>query len=564
MGSSRGDWRHRRHMILRGRSMGLWASSLGLAAVAAGLLLLKAPRSESEFVRAPCEAVERTSFAGGERRSLVLLTVDTLRADRIGAYGYEKARTPVMDSLAAEGVRFENATAPIPRTTPALASLLTGLSPQHHGSREVGEPITDGISLATVLCESGYTSLAVSASPVAGPRQKLEVGFAGFLSHKAHAGELNQEVLRLLEETNSSAPIFLWVHYTDPHYKYSPPESWSDQPTAPECRAFTKRVKKAGKVALGRAFVNEGGESQRVLDECGALYDSEIAYVDAQIGSLLAGLRASRWLHDPIIVLTSDHGENLGEDGLYYEHGPSLNDASLRVPLIVSGSGFPTGLVSRSTARLVDVMPTLLSTLGIPASDWPNLDGRDLSPHLLEGRVVPGDETEPAFAESAGALHFAMFSYLRSGRESGLSCLNGSRFSLCEGERSGEEVAAALYDHLADPELSLDVSETHPEVFRRLQEASLRWPPGTARARSIRTSRFKLVEYPLLEGGYRRALFDLHEDPQELENISDQRPEVFGEMGSRLDEWTRELPQPQRVWLSTKELEALRALGYAD
>jgi membrane-anchored protein YejM (alkaline phosphatase superfamily) len=170
------------------------------------------------FTSAPCEreALPRAAGASTPLRDLLLITVDTLRADRLGSYGYRSARTPVIDALAATGIRFEQATTPIPRTSPGIASLMTGLWPHHSGSREVAQPIGAATTLANVLCEAGYTTLAVSANRAAGPDQNFDRGFDSFLNQSANASEVNQQVIGLLEKVRGRSPLFVWVHYVDP------------------------------------------------------------------------------------------------------------------------------------------------------------------------------------------------------------------------------------------------------------------------------------------------------------------------------------------------------------
>jgi arylsulfatase A-like enzyme len=435
--------------------------------------------------------------------------------------------------------------------------LLTGLWPHHHGSREVGQHVRGGKTLATVLCEEGFATLAVSASTVAGPKQGLHRGFAGFVKAHDNAEGVNARTVRLLAEAPVAAPLFLWVHYIDPHFEYRPPRSWRDQPQAPGCRKLMRGIENGE--MKGRVFADDDGAASRVLEECKALYDAEIAYTDAQVGVLLDQLRAAGWLDDALVVFSSDHGENLGEAGLYYEHGPSLHDASLRVPLVMSGPGIPAGVVDRGVARLEDVMPTLLSLLRVPRARWPAMDGVDLSARL-SASGDGADQPRVALAESGGALHRTMFGYLWSGRASGRHCLNGPRYSLC----SAPDEPARLYDRVADPALGTDVSDRYPEIVQRMVAGAAMWSPSRARERTARTPEFKLVESPQLEGGYRRVLYDLHADPGETADVSAAQPEVLRSLGSSLDRWAAELPAGQGAEPPPEEIEALRALGYVD
>jgi arylsulfatase len=532
--------------------------------------------------------------------SLIVITVDTLRADRLGAYGHGAARTPVVDALARRGVRFQHATTPFPRTTPALASMLTGLLPWRHGSREVGQPMSAAIAtVPAILAARGYTTLAVNVNGAAGPAQNLHLGFARFLDHRSFADHtaagVTDAAIALLDEHASGAapaargdaprrdPIFLWVHYIDPHFPYLPPASWTDQPEAAICRDLVERSA-TDLVATAHVRMDLDGAASRALHDCAALYDAEIAFTDFHLGRLLDALRERGWLDGAYVVFTSDHGENLGEDGLFYEHGPSVHDASLRVPLIVAGprvgSRIDTGL-----ARLEDLAPTLLSLAGVAPEQWPAFDGVDLSPRLFRSggdanedtssvtgtedrdgarRRVPSrartrsDGPRAAVAESGAALLPQSFRYLSSGRPGDLQCVNGARFSLCV-EPRGEP---RLYDHVADPFLERDVSREHPEVRDALAAVRQQWAPGAARERTLRTERWKLVETPMPAGGWSAALYDLDADPSETRDVAAERPQLVERMRAELAAAFADAPAPVAHELEPRELEALRALGY--
>ncbi len=158
---------------------------------------------------------------------IVLITVDTLRADHLGCYGYEAAQTPIVDGLAKKGMIFLQAMTPLPRTTPALASVLSGLEPHHHGSREVSQAISSIPLLPELLAQQGYITLGLTANSVAGPRQGLDRGFDRFrIEHTASAEEVNLAALEMLREFPRDVPKFLWVHYFDPHRPYLPPAPW--------------------------------------------------------------------------------------------------------------------------------------------------------------------------------------------------------------------------------------------------------------------------------------------------------------------------------------------------
>jgi arylsulfatase A-like enzyme len=497
------------------------------------------------------------------RPDVVLLTVDTLRADRVGAYGHAAAETPSIDRLAERGLLFLRAATPMPRTTPGLASLLTGLRPHRHGSREVGRSLRgpeEVTLLAELLGRSGYFSVAVSSSGAADPSQGLGRGFDRFVTAAELADRRAEEVadraLRELAEAPRDAPLLLWVHFVDPHAPYEPPPPWGDRAAACPCQELLRLADERGWEA-GHFFSNRDGASSRALESCSALYDAEVAYTDHHLGRVLAGFDETRGLDGAVVVLTADHGENFGEQGLYYQHGPSLHEASLRVPLIVVGPGVPRGRAEERPVGLEDVLPTLLGRLDL---DVPHgLDGRDL--FRYRGlRSFWSDPSAVTYAEAASALMEHNSLYLYSGRSGGLHCFNGPRFSLCT-SRSDE---LRLYDRERDPDFEEDVSARYPDALARLREAAARWQPEEVRERSVRDLRFKLVERPRLSGGYRRLLFDLVEDPAEEVDVARDHPEVVRHLGPLLERFTAELPTHTSWERDVDELEALEALGYLE
>ena len=457
-----------------------------------------------------------------------------------------------MDHLATAGVRFTQATTPFPRTTPALASLFTGLWPHHHGSREIWQPFETGTTLAQSLAARGYATLAVSANPAAGRRQNLDRGFGVFVGADdlpaQTADRVTDAAIELLARVDGGDPIFLWVHYMDPHFPYQPPSEFT-APEAPRCHELMAALRSGG-VKMGHVEADLWGLSSQARADCSDLYDAEVAYTDLRLGRLVAALSAGGHLAGAYVAFTSDHGENLGEDDLWYGHGPSVHDAALRVPLSISGPNIAPG-IDEHAFRLEDLAPTLLGLLGAPS---PPVDGVDLSARLLGGAV-----DEPvAVAEGGSALNVTYFKRIYSGRAHSQSCINGGRFSLCAYPGRG----AHLYDTQADPQLLADVSDGYPAERQALLAASRQWQPEGARERAVRAAPYKLVERPVLEGGYRRALYDLREDEAETRDVSAEHPDLAARLGRALDDWAapRAMPAPS-VGESAK---VLRSLGYID
>lgn len=518
------------------------------------------------LVAAGCTAPAADTAAGtaGELlgRDLILVTVDTLRADAVGAYAEvpaDDSPTPVADELARRGVVFTQATTPFPRTTPALASLLSGRSPKHHGSREVGQPVAEYVPfLSQVLADEGYLGVAVTGNRAAAGHQGFDRGFDAFElvpGDKPTADEITDAALGALEEVPSDRPLFLWVHYVDPHMPYGPLGPASDDSCAEAMAVYEDQP--------SRVFADREGLGRRSLGDCRQRYLGEVRRSDTQIGRLFGALREmGRPPEESLVVFTSDHGENQGEDGLFYEHGPSLHDASLRVPLIVAAPGLKSRVDDRPI-RLEDLPPTLLTLLGVEPENRPPMEGQDLANRLWSGSQ--GEEPVVSVAESGSALHPSYYEALVSGRAGETYCAHDGRWSLCATVGKGEEATTwGLYDHEADPLLETDVAAGNPDKARDLRRQLSTWPPETARLRSARDDRFKLVEIPQREGGRRRALYDLENDPAESRDVSAEHPEVMERLGRVLDAYVADLPVPGETLRDDEELEALRALGYVE
>jgi arylsulfatase A-like enzyme/Tfp pilus assembly protein PilF len=320
--------------------------------------------------RAPGQgaAAARTGPAGGPL-NLLLVTLDTVRSDHLGCYGDAAAETPHLDALARQGVRFARASSPVPLTLPSHTTILTGLLPPHHGTRNNGTaPLAAGIpTLATVLASAGYRTAAFVAAFVLDHRFGLNRGFAVYddeIERPADTSWLleaqrpgDQVVDRALGwlAAADARPFFLWVHLYDAHAPYNPPSPYRER-------------------------------------HPGRPYDGAIAFDDAQVGRLLAAL-ASRGLDDrTVVAIAADHGESLGEHG-ELTHGLLLYEPVLSVPLLLRAPGLAARRVDVPVS-LADLAPSLAGLLRQPLPPPPGgaLDGRDLSAALLAGREPPPAE----------------------------------------------------------------------------------------------------------------------------------------------------------------------------
>ncbi len=321
--------------------------------------------------------------------NIVLAVVDTLRADRLPVYGYPRPTAPNLERFAREAVVFDSAFTVMSHTLPAHVSLLTGVHPTTHqvlsnGWRYEGSWPT----LATRLREAGYATAAfVSGFPLvrrAGLARGFEVYEDVVVSGKLHSkveGELtNRRVLRWLRE-KPQAPFFLFVHYYDAHTPYTWPEP-GPLPLRIDA-AFLDRFERDG--LAGREVEDVSHASIRFrgkelgLAEAANLYDNLVLRTDGLLGALFDELESLGILDETLVVVTSDHGEGLGQHG-YYSHGLFLYEEQLRIPLIVrapAAAGWVPGRV-KAAVSLLDVAPTALEMAGLPPD--PALHGRSLGP----------------------------------------------------------------------------------------------------------------------------------------------------------------------------------------
>jgi choline-sulfatase len=281
-------------------------------------------------------------------RDVIFITVDTLRADRLGFAGYWRDTSPAIDQIAREGAVFDNARSGAGWTLPAMASLFTGRRPRAHGARDFHSSIDRKIpTLPEILRQHGFETRGYVSNVLLDARYGFDRGFDHFDASLSNVGnphqistseQLTNRVLADLDRRPVDEPLFLWVHYSDPHFAY---------------------VEYPGEPFFGPTPADR--------------YDGEIARTDRAIGQLLDGLRGrSRYAH-ALIVLTADHGEEFGEHGGI--HHETLHAEVVEVPLVIRAPGAERGR-SSAPARQIDVAPTVLAQLDIPQPPaWP---GRDL------------------------------------------------------------------------------------------------------------------------------------------------------------------------------------------
>jgi arylsulfatase A-like enzyme len=332
----------------------------------------------------------RRQLAGAAKGwNLVLVTVDTLRADRLGAYGYTAHRTsPAMDAQLASGVLFEGAMAQRAATWPSLASLLTGLYPSAHGVEENGYGFpADLPTLPKLLHGAGYRTGAFLSNMCNANHQ----GWDAFACSGGQDGKTVRRALDWAGPLAGDRPFFLWVHLFGAHGPYynggdlaRTLDPGYDGPLLPK------------RWALDRVMLEKLALTPRDLRHLDALYDAAVAGSDRLVGGLLDGLRRSGRLDQTVVVLTADHGEELYAHNGYLFHSCSVYQTALHVPLGIAAPGLlPAGARVPQTVELIDVLPTVLALLGQPAPAEQH--GRSLVPYLE--RPGGGGAGKAAFSE---------------------------------------------------------------------------------------------------------------------------------------------------------------------
>jgi arylsulfatase A-like enzyme len=449
-------------------------------------------------------------------RHVLILTVDTLRADYLGSAGYELATTPTLDALYQSATVFDRAVTPVPRTTPALASLLTGRYPPTTGVRRLYDRLApDATSLAEIARDNGFTTVAVVSNHILGEERGLWRGFDlyDFAGDVRSASETNQALALALKDRSKADRIFAWVHYIDPHVPYLPARETVDA-LLPAYRGayrygFGQKAGGTGDAAYPKELPKRKAVFRNLLSDAvnariRHLYAADIRDTDSAIESLLSFLR-EEFGDDWTIVFTSDHGESLGEHDYFFDHGDYVYNATTRVPLAIQ---LPPDHAHRGARRvedwvsLVDIAPTLVELLGWEVADdvASRFEGRSLAHHFR-------DEARPApavFAESGKSFHPRMI----RGR---------TRFDVA------------------------------------------------GRFRAVWKDEWKLIWTPFAADDAAYQLFDLASDPHEREDVSAQHPDKLAELQAELTSWMREADaEIPDVEPTTDDLEALRELGYVE
>jgi arylsulfatase A-like enzyme len=476
--------------------------------------------------------------------NLLLITIETFRADHAQVNGYSRQTTPNLLQLGRQGAIFNQAIAQAPFTLPSLATVMTGLTPPAHGVRNHPAALRpELVTLAERLTASGYQTVAMTRHSWLRRKSGFDQGFSEYHNNKFSAG-LDARSLSLAASdwlrADGEKPFFLWLHFIDPHLPYTPgypysvlyhPEHLQDSqvkhlrrliatqtdgfaptpyadlsggpyldlvmryyPKNPVLLDLALRRRPRGEIFFGQARY-PADAIQQVRD----LYDGAVVYTDDNVGRILGVLDELGLTENTLVAVLGDHGEALGEHDLFFTHDFSLYDEVLRVPLVLRMPGrIPPGTIVDQQVRLMDLTPTVLDLLGVGAeAPDAQMEGVSLAP-LLEHRSLP---FLPAFAEAA--------------------------------------------------------------PYRRLfpEQTRVYYQGNRGKWRMVRTERWKLILIPHPKGD-RFELYDLQSDPDELRNLYDELPGEAGKLWPLLQAWLAEDPD-RDVDRSTEEERALEALDPA-
>jgi arylsulfatase A-like enzyme len=415
------------------------------------------------------------------RLNVLLITIDALRADHLSAYGYSRPTSPNIDRLAREGVLFRRSISQWPKTSPSFASMMSSTYGHTNGLiRTTAQRMPDRfLTLAELLKAGGYSTAATVANVNLGRLFNFDQGFDVYREPWREADEqrrselVTRDGLDLLRRASQEKrPFFLWLHYFDPHARYQPPKPYdgmfvNDAHFDASWRMPFQSEKR--KDIGGIPTTASLGREDRIAYYV-AQYDAEIREVDQQVGILLQALEERGLSGRTLVILTSDHGESLGDHNYFFEHGRFPYDDCIHVPLIVRapGTGKP-GHVVRSPVELIDLVPTVLDLAGLPHD--PDAEGKSFR-RLLEGEPDGGSRWLYAFSESGYGQD-----YQRS--------ISSERYKLVyvpdtDDQRVMKGRELELYDLQEDPGETRNVIDARPEVAGPLEDQLNRWMAESA------------------------------------------------------------------------------------
>lgn len=322
-----------------------------------------------------------------EPPNIMIISIDTLRADHLHCYGYPHETSPNIDQFAKENVLFEFAYTPIPKTSAAFCSMMTGLHPFIHKCRPNRGTVQEHLTtLAEALKKKGYRTSAVVDNANLAKSYQFNQGFDKYIEvwneteTKAESTPfITRSIIDFLKKPRKK-PFFFWANYIEPHTPYIPPQEHI-QPRPP---GRDIRTVKPGMIAGNIVVIRSSKRYEEGYHT--SLYDGAIHYIDSEIGRILDVFRASSFSKNTILIITADHGEDLGEHNFFFNHGPLTFNAASRVPLIIHWPGKQSRRVRRPVS-IMDITPTLMETIGISAPAYP-LQGKNLFTNRAQRNLI--------------------------------------------------------------------------------------------------------------------------------------------------------------------------------
>ncbi|GMV93516.1 MAG: hypothetical protein AMXMBFR82_32940 [Candidatus Hydrogenedentota bacterium] len=422
----------------------------------------------SDTASDPGEAAGKSPKARAEieHTNVLLISIDTLRADHLGCYGYEKDTSPYIDAIAADGTVFEWVYAPKSSTWPSLTTLQTSLYPVTHGVRNNGLRVDNTPdTLAEVLTSQGYTCEAILTN--AGVQN-----WEGFAKKQVINGEPSDKIAtanaRLWLRENRDKKFFLWMHYMAPHSPWEPPDDNNKFVDPNYAGSMT-----GDQDTMAEAMLRPEPISKPDLDHLIGLYDGEVNLTDAMVGILVETLQELGIYDNTLIIITSDHGEELYEHYGFLHHQASVYEGTLRVPLIYRLPGtVPGGKTVSELSGLIDVAPTVLDILDVPIPE--SYQGKSAEPLLRDEPLKLG----PAFGEWRDKIIFVRteeYRYILNPSNFHPPKVNNRRL---EGvgdeelaERNGMPIKEVeLYQVSVDPYEQKEIAAESPEAVAEMQK----------------------------------------------------------------------------------------------
>ncbi len=423
------------------------------------------------------EQVLRTK-ATKTRPNVLLVVIDTLRADGLSAYGSPRSISPTLDALAERGTLYERAYASVSWTSPSTASILTSLSPPEHGVGPAGYNLLPSslTTLSEVFANAGFIAAGFSANPLVTAARGFDQGFESFGDYGWQDTSRIAADIRAFVDSTDGERFFLYLHLVDPHGPYLPPARFAPF-VGPAPEGYTPSTLSELRKKIWRKKPKPGDNLEAMGRHLRDLYDGEIASVDDALGGIFEHLETLGILDETVIAVTSDHGEEFLDHGLL-GHNFQLHEETVRVPLIIAGPGVPRGQKVEQRIENRFVSSTLARLAGVQLTgglDGPNLlDEGDLE--VLEGRPI-------FFSSTAGHLHDAA-SDTWSDKQAIHGVLAGERllFWAPEAELAGDH-AAVYFDLRDDPKALTDCAEQHTSDVAELRLLIAGWLAHGARTR---------------------------------------------------------------------------------